>query len=668
MKVVLSMSSLAIGIVVIIFLIVSKMGPSSLEATIEQSGNANLQLAEGIYRNYHTSLTDTGMIAYFSQGNNREKFNAYWSGLHRPWPKTRQGGFTAPWFNEQIPACRQFANYQQLVNDRIWVMIASELKTVGDKPPLSNLTDAQRSAILGEQAWKDLKALGPAAKLPEPSAPRVIVDEAMRNGISDYFSDLVGAYKVTGKGWDGLRAAIIRETDEKVSGPLRRAIFVEYRKDFLKDLDTLTSAKDTQVRLLQFSFKNADMLSGFKPEELSLISPSTGTKADVKGSTAARTEVDGQSKTEVDPYASVDGEPAFSFAREQGTGDKVTIYLDRKFINSRQNSLVFSLLGVAAVAILLAVGVAFLVGGNITRPLQVLMSDIQIISGGNFDHRPLAQSRDEVGIVSRLLGDMAAGLKQAQEVWSENQSRKHDMDIAKEIQENLLPKHVPRIAGYDVSAYYSPCKEVGGDYYDFFLVDKTHLGMICADVSGKGIPGSMVMMMTKALVSYEAESNLSPRDIFCKVNRTLAKDIKRGMFVTAFYMLLDIPTARLTVASAGHNPLLMYRASTKQCVEINPGGIALGFDKDGRLFERNMKEETIQLQRGDRVVIYTDGVTEAMSPTGEEFSSERLIQITMQAANAPSSQYLTTLVNALQAHAQSDDQHDDITIVTVKVG
>ena len=192
--------------------------------------------------------------------------------------------------------------------------------------------------------------------------------------------------------------------------------------------------------------------------------------------------------------------------------------------------------------------------------------------------------------------------------------------------------------------------------------------MVCADVSGKGIPGSMVMMMAKALVSYEAQDNLSPRDIFCKVNRTLAKDIKRGMFVTAFYMVLDIPTARLTVASAGHNPLLLYRAATKQCVEINPGGIALGFDKDGRLFERNMKEEVVQLQRGDRAVIYTDGVTEAMSPTGEEFSEERLTAITIQAAMRSSAEYLTTLVNAIQGHAQTDDQHDDITIVTLKVG
>ncbi|MCA8917725.1 MAG: PP2C family protein-serine/threonine phosphatase, partial [Planctomycetes bacterium] len=240
--------------------------------------------------------------------------------------------------------------------------------------------------------------------------------------------------------------------------------------------------------------------------------------------------------------------------------------------------------------------------------------------------------------------------------------------MAKEIQENLLPSVVPEIPGYDIGVYYEPSKEVGGDYYDFFTVDRDHLGMVCADVSGKGIPGSMVMMMAKALITSNARRNYSPRDVFIQTNQVLAKDIKRGMFVTAFYMVLDIPTARLTLASAGHNPLLLYRAATKQCVEVNPGGIALGFDKDGRLFERNMKEEVIQLQRGDRAVIYTDGVTEAMSPTGEEFGEERLQAITIQAATRSSAEYLTTLVNAIQGHAQTDDQHDDITIVTLKVG
>ncbi|MCL4731930.1 MAG: SpoIIE family protein phosphatase, partial [Planctomycetes bacterium] len=522
--------------------------------------------------------------------------------------------------------------------------------------------------IFGRDYARKLRELPAGASLPEPGTPRVLNYEAV-NKERERFNGLFTKYGLDPRQhiFDDLRAAINRETTTKIIDPaqgggLRRKVFSEFHAEFVADLQKLTDAENSQVKYIIFEIPG-NSLPGFTTEQLTVISPP---RSGVKTGKSTATKTVGN--VEVDSSASVDGKSAYRFSVSKPLGDTISIYLDREEIDARKNRLLFSILGISALAIGLAIALAFVIGGGITKPLETLMTDIQIISGGNFDHKPLARSADEIGIVSRLLGDMAAGLKAAQEVWLENQGRKHDLDIAKEIQENLLPKHVPRIAGYDVSAYYSPSKEVGGDYYDFFLVDKTHLGMVCADVSGKGIPGSMVMMMCKALVSYEAQDNLSPRDIFCKVNRSLAKDIKRGMFVTAFYMLLDIPTARLTVASAGHNPLLLYRAATKQCTQINPGGIALGFDKDGRLFERNMKEEVIQLQRGDRAVIYTDGVTEAMGPNNEEFGEDRLMAITVQCAAKSSTEYLTTLVNAIQGHAQSDEQHDDITIVTLKVG
>ncbi|MEZ5992217.1 MAG: SpoIIE family protein phosphatase [Planctomycetota bacterium] len=654
-KIVLAMCGLSVGVSLLIFAIVMIIATSSLESTIEQAGVGMLQQAEAIHRPYKAGLNEKGLIAYFSQPSNRDKkFGDYWQKIQDQW------------FSKTIPGCREFANWEQFKDDRVWVKCAAEVQS---KEGASGLNDAQGYEIFGE-SWKDLRDLGPGGKLVEPQSPRRVNESAMER-VKHLFPNLFQRYKLDASrdSFARLKAKINEETDQSLihhQAGLRKKIFSEFQKEFVADLDKMTTDESSQIRYVIFKIP-ANELPGFDAVTLQVISPTpTGTKLEVENS-PPNTKTVGEG-IEVDSGASVKGIPAYGFSESLGANESISIYLDRAEIQSRKSSLLWSILGISVVGIGLAILMAFLIGGSITKPLQVLMNDIQVISGGNFDHRPAARSRDELGIVARLLGDMATGLKSAQDVWLENQGRKHDLDIAKEIQENLLPKHVPRIAGYDVSAYYSPSKEVGGDYYDFFLVDKTHLGMICADVSGKGIPGSMVMMMAKALVSYEAQDNLSPRDIFCKVNRTLAKDIKRGMFVTAFYMVLDIPTARLTLASAGHNPLLLYRAATKQCVEVNPGGIALGFDKDGRLFERNMKEEVIQLQRGDRAVIYTDGVTEAMSPTGEEFGEERLQAITIQAATRSSAEYLTTLVNAIQGHAQTDDQHDDITIVTLKVG
>ncbi len=653
-KIVLAMSGLACGVSLLIFLIVMLIATSSLEDTMLEAGKGMLQQAEAIHRPYRAGLNDNGLIAYFTQPANHPKFNRYWEQME------------TSWFHKQIPACRNFANWDQFKEDRLWAIMAGTVLDSGE-PRLLNDTDA---ALLFGDGWNDVKALAPGQRAIPPSAPREINDAQFTNTIKARFAKLFTRYSlsVDRNALTDLRTKVHQESEEKlINGRtgLRRQIFDQFRGDYNRDLDEVTSDENSQVRQIVFFFpeESGRILPWLENKELTVVSPSE------EGGTPYSEPPDvPPGEIDVNQNTAVGDVPAYGFTKGLESQEKIAVYLDRGQIEGRKQALVFSIVGISAVGIGLAIMLAFLIGGSITKPLQTLMSDIQIISGGNFEHRPRAHSNDEIGIVSRLLGDMAASLKSAQDVWLENQGRKHDLDIAKEIQENLLPKHVPRIAGYDVSAYYSPSKEVGGDYYDFFLVDKTHLGMVCADVSGKGIPGSMVMMMAKALVSYEASDNLSPRDIFCKVNRTLAKDIKRGMFVTAFYMLLDIPTARLTVASAGHNPLLLYRAATKQCIEVNPGGIALGFDKDGRLFERNMKEEVIQLQRGDRAVIYTDGVTEAMSPAGEEFGEERLQAITIQSAGRSSAEYLTALVNSIQAHAQTDDQHDDITIVTLKVG
>jgi serine phosphatase RsbU (regulator of sigma subunit) len=656
-KIVLAMSGLACGVSLLLFLIVMLIATSTLENTIDDAGVNMLHQAEAIHRSYLAGLNDDSLIAYFTNPANYEKFDSYWSRMQ------------ADHFHERIPASRRFASWDQFRDDRFWVLIAGFAL---DNERALGVSNERLIQILGPE-WPVVRNTPEGIPIPPPVSPRRVNMEALNDpAILQRLRPLFVKFSAgdsPNPTATMLYSAVRQHTTQRLidlagreGTGLRHLIFREFQREFIADLEKLTAPDESQIRYIVFEVP-AQAVRGFSAAELKVVSPALG--RDVSVVEAPAGEVGTVTRN---PRAIVDGIPAYAFSKSLAGGHRISIYLDREQIQARERALIFSIVGVSALGIGLSILLAFLISTSITRPLELLMQDIQIISGGNFDHKPRARSNDEIGIVSRLLGDMAVGLKSAQEVWLENQGRKHDLDIAKEIQENLLPKHVPRIAGYDVSAYYSPSKEVGGDYYDFFLVDKTHLGMVCADVSGKGIPGSMVMMMTKALVSYEAQENLSPRDIFCKVNRTLAKDIKRGMFVTAFYMLLDIPTARLTVASAGHNPLLLYRAATKQCVEVNPGGIALGFDKDGRLFERNMKEEVIQLQRGDRVVIYTDGVTEAMSPGGEEFGEERMQAITIQSAGKSSAEYLTALVNAIQGHARTDDQHDDITIVTLKVG
>jgi sigma-B regulation protein RsbU (phosphoserine phosphatase) len=241
----------------------------------------------------------------------------------------------------------------------------------------------------------------------------------------------------------------------------------------------------------------------------------------------------------------------------------------------------------------------------------------------------------------------------------------HELAIAEELQANLLPRKVPQIPGYDVSAYYRPSREVGGDYYDFIEIDSDHLGFLIADVSGKGIPGSIVMTETKALVKSEAVRTLSPAETLARVNRVLFNDIKRGMFVTVYYAILDPRTSVLTCVSAGHNPMVLWRKASNSCHLVNPNGLALGIDK-GPLFEKTLKEQRVELSKGDRFALYTDGVTEAMNRRNEEFGQHRFHLRVKQLADASSSEFLSRLVAELDAHQGGAPPHDDLTILTAR--
>jgi sigma-B regulation protein RsbU (phosphoserine phosphatase) len=241
----------------------------------------------------------------------------------------------------------------------------------------------------------------------------------------------------------------------------------------------------------------------------------------------------------------------------------------------------------------------------------------------------------------------------------------HEMAIAEELQANLLPKKIPQIPGYDVSAYYRPSHDVGGDYYDFIEIDADHLGFIVADVSGKGIPGSIVMTETRALVKSEAVRTLSPVETLTRVNRVLYNDIKRGMFVTVFYAILQIQKATLSCVSAGHNPMVLWRKASNTCHLVNPNGLALGIDK-GPLFEKTLREQKIQLFKGDRFTLFTDGVTESMNQNSEQFGPNRFYLRVKQLADKSSSEFLSLLVSDLETHQGTAPQHDDITIVSCR--
>ena len=189
-----------------------------------------------------------------------------------------------------------------------------------------------------------------------------------------------------------------------------------------------------------------------------------------------------------------------------------------------------------------------------------------------------------------------------------------------------MSKNPPRLEGYEVETLFKPGFEIGGDHFEYFRIDETHLGVILLDTNVRGVPAALVISQAKAYVRAAAPHTLSPAEVLRVVNRNLAGDLPAGRHVTALYAVIDITEGKAVLASAGHLPLIVYRHSSGKVFKVNPEGIALGLDK-GPVFDRSLEEGDIPIGVGDRIVLYTDGALKVSNAEAEEFGEQRFYQI-----------------------------------------
>lgn len=240
-----------------------------------------------------------------------------------------------------------------------------------------------------------------------------------------------------------------------------------------------------------------------------------------------------------------------------------------------------------------------------------------------------------------------------------------DLETAREIQSILLPPASPEIPGYEVSGLNIPARHVSGDYYDYLRIDEHHWGLAIADVSGKGIPAALVTGMCRSLLRAAAPGCTSAAEVMRAVNRRLYPDIKQDMFVSMLYAVIDTRTSDVTLARAGHDPPLLYRATNREVLPLRPPGIAVGIDS-GTVFDRVICEETVTLAPGDGILLYTDGATEALDAHGSEFGLPRLIQAVQVNAPKGAAATVSNLAAELREFAGQSAQHDDITLISIR--
>lgn len=279
---------------------------------------------------------------------------------------------------------------------------------------------------------------------------------------------------------------------------------------------------------------------------------------------------------------------------------------------------------------------------------------------------PLPQNLGLVGLHSHVGCITVADDDHDVRLWSQ----RHQLQASQEIQRHLLPNRYPTVPGCTFQAHSTLGSPVGGDYYNFLWVNNQKLGIVIADVSGKGIQAALIAAMLAGTFRTQSWGNKDVRDVLCRVNDFIRSALKSGTFITCIYGILDVPTLRLTWARAGHEPLLLKRAHAPVEV-LTPFGFPLGLCETAEL-RSNLEVEQTQLQPGDRMLFFTDGLTEAMNAQGEEFGLERIVNALNEDQDLVNPNHggkadLSGLEAAVRAHVGSEPLHDDLTLVHLAV-
>ncbi len=343
---------------------------------------------------------------------------------------------------------------------------------------------------------------------------------------------------------------------------------------------------------------------------------------------------------------------------------EVHIGLSQAAIDEAIRHAVMQIIILAIILIVAGILVTMILVSIIVRPIKALEQGAEIIGQGNLDFTISVNSNDEIGNLARSFNRMTGDLKLAQKDLIEKEKMEQELETARKIQAVLLPSGDPQIKGFEIVSYYNSAKEVGGDYYDFHEIDRNLLGLTVADVSGKGIPGALGMVMTRSILRSQIHLAHAGKTI-SKTNALLYNDIKRGMFVTMQHAILNLEKKTLDCANAGHNPLVIAHKDGKVDV-LMLSGMALGLDKGSR-FDQKMGTQSVQLVSGDVFIMYTDGVTETMNPKEEEFEEKRLMEVLGRNVHLSAKEISDNIIMALKTFAAGAAQFDDITLLTVKV-
>src|SRR6267378_4408190 len=273
-----------------------------------------------------------------------------------------------------------------------------------------------------------------------------------------------------------------------------------------------------------------------------------------------------------------------------------------------------------------------------------------------------AYSEDDLEILMLLASQVAIIIEKVMlhDSLIEKQRLQTQLEVARQVQLELLPARDPQLEGFDISAYNFPTEEVSGDYYDWVRIYDDQIGVVIADVSGKGVPAALLMAFLRASLRAATHIGYAPHISMSKVNYLLWESIERNQFVTAFYGVLDATNGTLAYSNAGHNPPLLLNVDGSARF-LEQGGVPLGMFRDTRYYEFYLT-----LEPGQVLVLYTDGVTEANNPEEEEFGKDRLVESVRAARGLTASEMIAAVQRDVAQWTDGRGAHEDVTFFVIK--
>lgn len=321
---------------------------------------------------------------------------------------------------------------------------------------------------------------------------------------------------------------------------------------------------------------------------------------------------------------------------------------------------------VTALGLLIGIAGIYFLSNYFVRPIGRIVSRVRKFSQGDLDSQLPLEGAEEFYEISKALNELIMRIRRDRKNIVEREILHKEMQLAEEIQRALIPRQLPTIHGFDVGTIYKAARMVGGDLFDFVKIDDETFGVVVADVSGKGVPGSLVMSMVRTALRLEAKGNRSARDILLRLNDYVVDDIKRGMFVTILLAVIDTRSRQVNFASAGHNPVIHYGRRTGEAVFMNAKGMPVGVKTDRTEFAAGLEEGAIDLEPDDFLVIYTDGVTEGRGDQRRAYGTDRVIDIIRENQDRSAGEAASAIENDIARFIGKHDQHDDITMVILK--